>query len=519
MKTRTIVTLVIAGILAALVMLVAVGVTLLGTARADKYALEEVWSTSFGNTQSMQIIDLTGDGQGNVFLQNDSEVQILDAQGSLLYQGSFTPPLATTMGDVDADGVEDVAIFEAGSPPRLTFLSRGAVRWQTALEAFSDPSRAAVVRFADGTQVVVGDTSGRLGGFSAQGDLLWEDNLSGFDYIRGLDDIQVNGQVQLAAANHDGSLAVYDSQGSRRWTASLGGILRRMRAYDLDGDGMGEMVTGGENNILRIFDADTGSLEEEYPTGQTITEIRAGELDGNPSAQELVVGGKDGGVWALNAGADKLWSAVVGDKVTEIALLDVDRDGREEVIIGDDLGEVVLFSPQGDRYGIADRSAILRIDIGSLGAARQVAVADTTTVTVYGLTHSSLPGFRFTPLLVGLLISAVILVTAWVVATITPNPPKRVSFQGQSPESLLSNRRMLKESIADVNRLKSGGEMTPDAYLVRLKQLREELAENEAALKKAGVQIEVETFNCPHCGGKLQLGVDRCDYCGQVLLS
>jgi hypothetical protein len=105
------------------------------------------------------------------------------------------------------------------------------------------------------------------------------------------------------------------------------------------------------------------------------------------------------------------------------------------------------------------------------------------------------------------------------VTTIAPSPAKRISLQGQTSESLLSNRHMLKESIADVNRLKTGGEMTPDAYLVRLRQLRQDLADNEAALKKAGVQIEVETFNCPHCGGKLQLGVDRCDYCGQVLLS
>ena len=519
MKTRTIVTLVIAAILVILVMVVATGITILGNARADKYGLRKVWSTTFNNTQSMQIIDLTGDGQDDLFLQNESEVQILDAQGNPLYQGSFTPPLATTMGDVDGDGVEDVVIFEGGSPSRLTLLSRGETRWQIGLESLSDPSRAAVLRYADGTQVVVGDMSGRLAGISAQGALLWEDSLSALDYIRGLDDVPVNGQIQLAAANHDGSVAVYDSQGGRRWTASLGGILRRMRAYDLDGDGMGELVTGGENNILRIFDAGTGQVEVEYSTGQTITEIRDAELNGDPTSRELVVGGKDGGVWALTASGEKLWSAVVGEKVTEIALLDVDKDGREEVIIGDDLGEVVLFTPQGDRFGMADLSAILRIDIGNLGGTRQVAVADTTTISIYGLQHSSLPGFRFSPLLVGLLVSAVILVTTWIVATIAPSPAKRISFQGQTPESLLSNRRMLKESIADVNRLKTDGEMTPDAYLVRLKQLREELADNEAALKKAGVNIEVETFNCPNCGGKLQLGVDRCDYCGQVLLS
>jgi hypothetical protein len=199
--------------------------------------------------------------------------------------------------------------------------------------------------------------------------------------------------------------------------------------------------------------------------------------------------------------------------------LDVDKDGQEEVLIGDDLGEVILFTPQGKRFNLDNRSAIARIDVGTLNGERRVAIADASTVQVATLNHSALPGFRYTPLLVGLLISAVILASAWVVATLPSKPAQRISFQGQTAESLLSHRRMLKESIADVERLKNAGEMTSEAYLLRLKELRELLAENETELKKAGVKIEIETFNCPHCGGKLQLGVDRCDYCGQILLT
>ena len=61
--------------------------------------------------------------------------------------------------------------------------------------------------------------------------------------------------------------------------------------------------------------------------------------------------------------------------------------------------------------------------------------------------------------------------------------------------------------------------MSGDAYLARLKRLRGDLAENEAAFKKAGHAVKVETFQCPHCGGTLQLGMDKCEYCGQVLLT
>ena len=95
----------------------------------------------------------------------------------------------------------------------------------------------------------------------------------------------------------------------------------------------------------------------------------------------------------------------------------------------------------------------------------------------------------------------------------------KVSFQDKSRESLEAERRMLKESIADVERLRKSGEVTGDAYLARLKRLRGDLAENEAAFKAAGFPIKVETIQCPNCGGTLELGMDKCEYCGQVLLS
>ena len=71
----------------------------------------------------------------------------------------------------------------------------------------------------------------------------------------------------------------------------------------------------------------------------------------------------------------------------------------------------------------------------------------------------------------------------------------------------------------DVERLRKSGKVTGDAYLARLKRLRGDLADNEAAFKAAGFPIKVETFQCPNCGGTLELGMDKCEYCGQVLLS
>ena len=135
------------------------------------------------------------------------------------------------------------------------------------------------------------------------------------------------------------------------------------------------------------------------------------------------------------------------------------------------------------------------------------------------VTFSSIPGFQYTPLVVGVIVSAVILVIAAILASIPPKPEMKLSLQDKSRESLEAERRMLKEHIADVERLRKAGEVSSEAYLSRLKRLRGDLAENEAAFKTAGHQIKTETFACPNCGETLELGLDKCEYCGQVILS
>src|SRR5581483_3860858 len=274
---------------------------------------------------------------------------------------------------------------------------------------------------------------------------------------------------------------------------------------------------------LIVWNAADGAEEFSRSLGQPVSEVREVELNGEPSTREFVVGGKDGGVWAYSfdgTTANQLWSGSMSDKVTEIAGLDVNGDGKEEAVLGDDSGEVAIFTENGSRNNLPTHSSgITRIDIGKFNGARQVVIADGSSVEVNTVNFSSLPGFQYTPLIVGVIISAVILLIAAILASIPPKPAMKVSFQDKSRESLEAERRMLKENIADVERLRQAGEVTGDAYLARLKSLRADLAENEAAFKAQGFPITVETFKCPNCGGTLQLGMDKCEYCGQVILS
>jgi len=383
------------------------------------------------------------------------------------------------------------------------------------------PSRVAVIRFSSGPQIVLGDSFGGILSLSTDGAPRWDAELSD-DEIRGMDDAKINGQTFAAIATRDGTIAVYNGSGDAVWRASQE-QLRRMRAFDLNGDGTSEIITGGEYGAFRIYNAANGDLLFETSLGQAVSEVREVELNGDPSSREIVVGGKDGGIWAFSfdgSTASQMWSGSMSDKVTEIAGIDVDDDGKEEAVIGDDNGKVAIFTENGSRNNLPDRSSgIARVDIGKLGTERYVVVADLSEVQVNKVNFSSIPGFQYTPLIVGIIISAVILVIAAILASIPKKPEMKVSFQDTSKESLNAQRRMLKESIADVERLRKAGEVTGDAYLARLKRLRADLADNESAFKKQGYNIKIETIQCPNCGGTLELGMDKCEYCGQVLLS
>ena len=98
-------------------------------------------------------------------------------------------------------------------------------------------------------------------------------------------------------------------------------------------------------------------------------------------------------------------------------------------------------------------------------------------------------------------------------------PPTRIVVTDSSPAGLLARRRMLFENIADVEELKAQGEIEGPAALAKLEELRRQMAETDQELRQAGVQASAETMKCPNCGGRVRLGKDRCDYCGEVVIA
>ncbi len=524
MNSRTTTTIILAVVLMALVMGVAAVVTFTGIANRDKWTLSEAWPQPAANVQSLKVTNLNGSAKTDLFVQAGNIIQIYDAAGKLTLSKEFPGTLAATMGDVNGDGTQDIIAYtkEAqGSVVTAIKAAGGETIWKVVLAGLGDVGRAAAIDF-DGTGksgAVVGDVKGKLVALSNDGKERWRYDMKTSSDLRGLDSV-ITGKAQLiAAADLAGNVVVLNGRGQAAWSYTVADGLRRLRTYELTRPGQSDVLLGSETGTLYALEGSAGKSLWSANVGQPVTEIRLAELDGDPGTREVVAGGKDGGVWAYSQTGARLFTASAGGKVTEIASLDMDGSGHSIVAIGNEDGGVTFFDSKGSRLTSKSYSAPINRILGDkFMQEKQFIVADATQLRALTPGKQTAP-FWYSPLLAGLLACVVIAVVAFVIGSIKPAPALQISAEQMTVEAQKARRIMLHESIGDLKRMKGGGEIPPDAYLARMKDLRAQLADAEANLIKLGVPLQAETIRCPNCGGMLDLGTDRCEYCGQTVIT
>src|SRR5574339_664742 len=111
---RQIIPFVAAIILICLVMAVAAAFSFSGAITAQKFGGNVDWSQSYASAESMKVINLMGDDQDELFIQNASNVSVYDGNGAIMLSLDYQSP-KTTLGDVNSDGVEDIIVFYVGT--------------------------------------------------------------------------------------------------------------------------------------------------------------------------------------------------------------------------------------------------------------------------------------------------------------------------------------------------------------------------------------------------------------------
>ncbi|HXD09086.1 MAG TPA: VCBS repeat-containing protein, partial [Anaerolineales bacterium] len=183
--SRKIIPFVVAFILVCLVMAVSAVFAFSGAVTAEKFGGAVTWSQPYATAESMKVINLLGDEQAELFIQNTSNVSIFDGTGKTLLSQNYQNP-TTTLGDVNGDNKEDIVVFYLGDQGyAVDVISDGKISTLAQSLDIGLPARVIVVRFASGPEIVLGDTSGGLLALSLSGQPLWAYSV-GSEEIRGM---------------------------------------------------------------------------------------------------------------------------------------------------------------------------------------------------------------------------------------------------------------------------------------------------------------------------------------------
>jgi hypothetical protein len=183
----------------------------------------------------------------------------------------------------------------------------------------------------DGAMELILSTEDHLYVYSAAGALKWDmGGVAGY----GLAVAQMDADSGLEIALADGHVIDAASHTVQwNWQYGFGSLIK---AADIDGDGKSELLAAESWQFLWAYDVDLQLPKWSIPTSQDVGAIYVTDIDGD-SVQDLIIGqGQWGDIIAYNTVTQQQEWTVHNPEhgVTNIAIADVDGDGKTELLWG-----------------------------------------------------------------------------------------------------------------------------------------------------------------------------------------
>ena len=282
------------------------------------------------------------------------EPQKPGAAGKLLWQYRQQAPeklTATAARDLDGDGRDDVV---AGTDKnRVVALSPDGNRlWDFAA---GGPIAAVAVADLDGSRkkvAVAGSLDTHVYALGSDGSLRWKFELPYYKRagrVRVLlsSDLDADGREEILAGGENWRYFAIDREGKQLWQYESVHPSSAAAAADLDGDGQQECLLGTIYYWWHCCGPDGARRWRYSVRGPNATVVTSANFGGGKH-RVAIFGSEDGNLHVLNHEGKLLWVRNIGDAVTGALPIDLDGDGRDEIVASSKSYNAIALSATGE---------------------------------------------------------------------------------------------------------------------------------------------------------------------------
>jgi outer membrane protein assembly factor BamB/AAA+ ATPase superfamily predicted ATPase len=256
--------------------------------------------------------------------------------------------------DVDGDG--DIEVLLGSRNHRFYLLTKlGNLKREVYLESEWVGTICGIdtTQAVDDTRIIVGTRDNTVYAFNEVLQPIWE-------YAAGLvirqievGDIDGDGKMEVVVCSEDRCIHVLECEsGALLWKYKTNAWIRSIAVADVDGDGAIEVLGGSGDNYLHVLD-EQGKLKWRYHAGAKIYSLFTADVDGD-GVQEILVStdAKDLYMLALEQQEGKLvhirkWRRELSNRVLTLYAVDVNKDGRLEILAGSEDKHLYIFDDRG----------------------------------------------------------------------------------------------------------------------------------------------------------------------------